>query len=116
MKHLFAAIVATALLAPAALAAHPGHDHKILGIVTVIHENHLEVKDAKGKITTHVIGATTKIRKDKSKAGLSDIKVGDRVVVTIRETKDKDGKVVANVVDVQIGAASTAAAKPAVKK
>ena len=115
MKHLFAAIVAAALLAPAIVEAHPGHDHKILGVVTVIHENHLEVKDAKGKISKHVLSATTKIRKDKSKASASDIKVGDRVVVTIRETKDKDGKMVANVVDVQIGAAATAT-KTAVKK
>jgi putative aminopeptidase FrvX len=115
MKHLFAAIVAVALLAPVTLEAHAGHDHKILGTVTLIHQNHLEVKDAKGKITKHVIGATTKIRKDKSKASATDIKVGDRVVVTTRETKDKDGKVVVNVVDVQIGVAA-AATKTAVKK
>ena len=115
MKPIFAAIIAATLLAPATLTAHPGHDHKILGVVTVIHQNHLEVKDAKGKISKHVIAATTKIRKDKSKAALTDIKVGDRIILTMRETKDKDGKVVVNVVDVQIGAAS-AVAKTAVKK
>lgn len=115
MKHLLAATLALALLAPAAIKAHEGHDHKVLGIVTVIHENHLEVKDTKGKVTKHLISATTKIRKDKSKASAADIKVGDRVVVTTRETKDKDGKVVVNVVDVQIGAAPVAT-KTSVKK
>jgi hypothetical protein len=115
MKHLFAATLALALLAPAATKAHPGHDHKILGVVTVIHQNHLEVKDAKGNVTKHVLSATTKVRKDKSKASAVDIKVGDRVVVTSRETKDKDGKAVMTVVDVQIGAAPVAA-KTTVKK
>ena len=115
MKHLFAATLALALLAPAAIKAHPGHDHKILGVVTVIHQNHLEVKDAKGNVTKHVLSATTKVRKDKAKASAADIKVGDRVVVTSRETKDKDGKAVMSVVDVQIGAAPVAA-KTTVKK
>lgn len=116
MKHLLAATVALALLAPAAIKAHPGHDHKILGTVTVIHENHLEVKDAKGKVSKHVLSATTKVRKVKAKATAADIKVGDRVVVTIRESKDKDGKVVANVVDVQIGVAAVTATKTSVKQ
>jgi putative aminopeptidase FrvX len=116
MKHLFAATLAVALLAPATMKAHEGHDHKIMGVVTVIHENHLEVKDAKGNVTKHVIGATTKIRKEKAKAGVGDIKVGDRVVVTTRETKDKDGKVVVNVLDVQIGAAANTATKDSAKK
>ena len=116
MKHLFAATLALALLAPAAIKAHPGHDHKILGVVTVIHENHLEVKDAKGTITKHVLNATTKVRKDKAKASATDIKVGDRVVVTSRESKDKDGKAIMTVVDVQIGAAPVTAAKTSVKK
>jgi hypothetical protein len=115
MRHLFAATLALALLAPAAIKAHEGHDHKTLGIVTVIHENHLEVKDQKGKVTKHVLGPTTKVRKDKSKASASDIKVGDRVVVTSRETKDKDGKVVVTVVDVQIGVAVVTTATTTVK-
>jgi hypothetical protein len=116
MKHLFVAALAVALLAPALVKAHEGHDHKIMGVVTLIHENHLEVKDAKGNVTKHVIGATTKIRKEKAKAAAGDIKVGDRVVVTTRETKDKDGKVVVNVIDVQIGAAANTDTKASVKK
>ena len=101
------------LLIPAAVAAHEGHDHKTLGTVSTIHENHLEVKDAKGNVSTFALGPTTKIRRAKAKAGVGDIKVGDRVVVTSRETKDKAGKVTVNVVDVQIG---VPAAVPAAKK
>ena len=113
MNRFVALALATILLAPAALAAHPGHAHKTLGTVSAIHENHLEVKDAKGKTTTFALEPTTKIRRAKAKAAASDIKVGDRVVVTTRETKDKAGKVVVNVVDVQIG---VAAAVPTAKK
>ena len=116
MKYLLAATIALALLAPAGIQAHAGHDHKILGTVTLIHENHLEVKDAKGKVTKHVLNATTKVRKNKAKASAADIKVGDRVVVTTRETKAKDGTVVVNVIDVQIGAPTVAAAKATAKK
>jgi hypothetical protein len=113
MNRLLALALTAVFLAPVALAAHPGHAHKTLGTVSAIHENHLEVKDAKGKITTFALEPTTKIRRAKAKAAAGDIKVGDRVVVTTRETKDKAGKVVVNVVDVQIGAP---AAVPTAKK
>ena len=103
MNRFVALALAAVLLAPAALAAHEGHAHKTVGTVSAIHENHLEVKDVKGKLTTFALAPTTKIRRAKAKAAAGDIKVGDRVVVTTRETKDKAGKVLVNVVDVQIG-------------
>ena len=103
MKRLVALALAAVLLGPAALAAHEGHIHKTIGTVSAIHENHVEVKDTKGKVTTFALDATTKIRRAKAKAGAGDIKVGDRVVVSTREIKDNTGKVVVKVVDVQLG-------------
>jgi hypothetical protein len=111
MKWLFSLMAAFALAAPVVLLAHEGHDHKVMGVVTAIHENHLEVKDVKGKVTTHELGATTKITREKTKLAASDIKVGDRVVVTTRETKDKAGKPVMTVMSVQLGVTASAAAK-----
>jgi len=111
MKLLFTIVAAIAIVAPAAVSAHEGHDHKVMGVVTAIHENHLEVKDTKGKMSTHTIAATTKITRDKMKLAATDIKVGDRVVVTTRETKDKAGKAVITVVSVQLGVSATAAEK-----
>lgn len=111
MKSIVSIVAALACAAPIALLAHEGHDHKILGVVSAIHENHLEVKDTKGKVTTHTIAATTKILRGKMKVATGDIKVGDRVVVTTRETKDKAGKAIVNVVSVQVGVNETAAAK-----
>lgn len=111
MKVVLSLGAALVLAVPVALFAHEGHDHKVMGVVSAIHENHLEVKDTKGKVSTHTIAATTKISRDKTKLAATDIKVGDRVVVTTRETKDKAGKAVITVVSVQLGVSETAASK-----
>ena len=103
MKWVLAFAVVALLAAPRAAVGHEGHDHKVMGTVTMVHENHLEVKDAKGKTTSVTVGPTTKIRRAKTVTNLASIKVGDRVVVTTRETKGKDGKVVVSVLSVEIG-------------
>lgn len=95
---------------PLALA-HEGHDHKVLGTVSTIHENHLEVTDAKGKATTLTLDVQSKVRRGRTMLRVEDIKVGDRVVVTARQVKDKDGKVRLMVKDVQLGTVTTTAAK-----
>ena len=103
-------VAAGLVLAAAPIAhAHEGHAHKVMGTVATIHENHLEVKDKDGKITTHQLDGKTKIRRGKAIAKLADIKVGDRVVVTTLESKDKAGKVVKTVTQVDLGAALAAA-------
>jgi len=62
--------------------AHPGHDHKILGTVTMVAADHLMVKDKAGKDSTIDITKETKILKDKKPAQVADIQNGMRVVVT----------------------------------
>ena len=96
-------IFSVALLIPGVLFAHEGHAHKVLGTVTAVHDNHVEVKDKDGKVSTHALDAKTKIRRGKSAASLGDIKVGERVVVTSVETKDKAGKAVVTVTQVDLG-------------
>jgi hypothetical protein len=105
MTRMMALVLTGLLLTPAVLPAHEGHDHKIMGVVSVIHENHLEVKDLKGKATSLVLGTATRIRRGKMIVRSADIKVGDRVVVVYRETKDKAGKVTVTVREVQLGVA-----------
>jgi hypothetical protein len=97
------------LVAPAWSLAHPGHTHKTMGVVSMVHENHLEVKDAKGKASTFTLDEKTRIRRGKSIVKAADIKVGDRVVVVAQETKDEaTGKATMTVVEVQLGTATTA--------
>ena len=95
---------AALLMVPLLAAAHPGHTHKVMGVVSTIHENHLEVKDAKGQASTFTLDSKTRIRRGKSILQLADIKVGDRVIVVTTETKDeKTGKTAVTVTEVQVG-------------
>ena len=93
---------------PAVSAAHPGHAHKVMGVVSTIHENHLEVKDAKDKASTFTLDEKTRVRRGKTILKAADIKVGDRVIVVYAETKDeKTGKTSVTVTEVQLGTAAS---------
>ena len=98
------------VIAAAPLAfAHEGHDHKLMGVVSMVHDYQLEVKDAKGKASAFTLDAKTRVRRGKEILKAADIKTGDRVVVLSREVKDKaTGKSTVTVLEVQVGAAATA--------
>lgn len=91
-RFVIGAALALALTVPAYLGAHEGHAHKVMGTVTTLHRNHLEVKATDGKSSTIRLNAKTKILRGKAKATAEEIKPGERVVVTATETKGKDGK------------------------
>ena len=82
----FTAAIGTA---PAALA-HPGHDHKVLGTVTMAAADHVMVKDKAGKDVTVHINAETKVVQAKKPLKVEDIKAGMRVVITAVTVKDQD--------------------------
>jgi hypothetical protein len=85
MTKLIAALLVmglVALSAPPRAAAHPGHDHTVMGTVKSIKDNHLEVEGKDGKVTLFMVAATTKILRGKVKASAADIKVGERIVAT----------------------------------
>lgn len=79
------------------LAAHPGHEHKILGTVTMAAADHVMMKDPEGKDHTIQINAATKFMRAKKEAKASDLKAGMRVVVTA-ET-DEDDALIAMVIE-----------------
>lgn len=89
------AVLAIALmlgLAPVAVA-HEGHDHTIMGTVSAIHKSHLEVKAVKdGKTSSIVLNDDTKVLREKTPVAVSDIRIGERVVVTAVTQKGPDGK------------------------
>ncbi|HXG89798.1 MAG TPA: hypothetical protein VNJ02_15825 [Vicinamibacterales bacterium] len=105
-RRLFVSMIAAAVWVAwsPALGAHPGHGHKVLGTVMVINGNHVELKDADGKKVMHMLDAKTKIRRGKTVMRASDLKVGDRVVLSVTEVKDKAGKVTMTVTEVQLAA------------
>ena len=111
MTRLIAVVIAGIFVAPTLALGHEGHDHKLMGVVSMVHENHLEVKDAKGGAKSFTLATATRIRRDKAIIKRDAIKVGDRVVVTWRETKDNGGRVTITVREVQLGTAAVATKK-----
>jgi translation initiation factor IF-1 len=93
------------VLAPA-LGAHEGHTHKVMGTVSAIHENHLEVKATDGKAVAVTLNDKTSIVREKARLAATDIKVGDRVVIAATQSKDKDGKVELVATQVKLGTAA----------
>jgi len=107
MRNALLVVLTTVVMAPWVLA-HEGHAHKVMGTVSVIHENHLEVKDKDDKTSTFVLNEKTKILRGKSLVKATEIKEGDRVVVTASEEKGADGKTTLVATEVRLGTSAAA--------
>ena len=70
--------------------AHEGHEHKAMGIVSVVDASHVEVKTTDGKTVSVQLNAETKYLKGKTPAALADVKVAQRVVVSYIEQGEKN--------------------------
>ena len=94
MMAAFSAVVLTA----GAAIAHPGHEQKILGTVTMAAVDHVMVKSPDGKHATVTITKDTKFMQAKKVMKASDLKVGMRIVVTA-VTDDNDEKLIAQIIE-----------------
>ena len=110
-RFILGAALVAALAIPGYAFAHEGHVHKVMGTVTVLHDNHLEVKATDGKTSTIVLNEKTKLLRGKAKVKLEELKPGERVVVTATETKGKDGKASLIATEVRLAAAAAPASK-----
>ena len=81
-------LLVLALASSARLWAHQGHDHKVMGTVTMSTADHIVVKDTDGKDVTVKVTKDTRV-KAKPTIKVEAIKVGTRVVVMAAEQKDK---------------------------
>ena len=72
----------------AVVRAHEGHDHKIMGTVTMAAADHVMLKDKDGKDVTLKVTRDTNV-KSKPALKLEEIKAGTRVVITATQAKDK---------------------------
>ena len=82
--------------------AHEGHDHKVMGTVTMAAADHVMLKDKDGKDVMIHVTKTTKI-KAKPAMKVEDIKPGTRVVVTAEMEKDQ---MMAKTIEVGVTAAA----------
>jgi len=91
MTRLLALLIALAVAAlgsTSRVLAHQGHDHKVMGTVTMAAADHLMLKDKDGKdVIVKVTRATTV--KARPSLKVEQIKPGTRVVITATEAKDK---------------------------
>jgi hypothetical protein len=71
----------------ARLLAHEGHEHKVMGTVTMAAADHVMLKDQHGKDVTINVTKETKV-KARPMIKVEDIKAGTRVVITAVEQKD----------------------------
>ena len=105
-KRAFVTILALAVLAlgsGARLLAHEGHEHKVMGTVTMAAADHVMLKDKDGKDVMVKVTKDTKV-KAKPAVKVEDIKVGSRIVVTAVEEKDKS----MTAKSIEVGAAAPA--------
>jgi hypothetical protein len=107
MKRLVAIVIAVSALMVGSgerIAAHEGHDHKIMGTVTMAAADHVMLKDKDGKDVTVQVTKDTKVR-SKPALKVEEIKAGTRVVITATQEKDKSFKAKT----IEVGAAATTA-------
>lgn len=83
------AVFTLALLGRPAIA-HPGHEQKVMGTVTMAAADHVMLKDPQGKVVTVQINKATKFIRDKKAVTSADMKVGMRVVITAVTDEDDD--------------------------
>jgi hypothetical protein len=91
MKRLLAMMSVLALVVFAArvpVLAHAGHEHKIMGTMTMAMADHVMLKDKDGKEVTVKVTKDTKVKANPA-IKVEEIKAGTRVVVSAVEEKDK---------------------------
>jgi hypothetical protein len=94
-KHLvLGALLVAALAIPVAVRAHEGHAHKVMGTVTLRHDNHVELKTPDGKTVMVMLNAKTTFARGKQKVDGTLVKVGERIVVEVVGEKDMTAKAV----------------------
>ena len=91
-RRLLIATFATLMLTAwsAAPEAHPGHEQKVLGTVTMVAADHVMVKTPDGKDTTVQINRDTRFLRSKKPMKASDLKVGMRIVIAAATDEDDD--------------------------
>lgn len=87
VRVILAAVLLAILAAPA--AAHEGHVHKLMGTIAEVHDDCVEIKATTGKTASISLNAKTKILRGTAAIKAADLQVGERVVATAVENKDK---------------------------
>jgi len=88
MKETLFALLLAIAIAPVA-RGHEGHEHKVMGTVTMAAVDHIMVKTTEDKEVTIQVTKDTKVMKGEDAMKTEDIDAGTRVVVTAVTEKDQ---------------------------
>lgn len=105
-RRLFCLALSSILILPAFVAAHEGHDHKIMGTIVSVTDKKIVVKPADGPEKSAEITPLTTLHKGKAKGAQTDLKAGLRVVLNVGA-----GKEPLKAKDIQYSAATATAKK-----
>jgi hypothetical protein len=89
-------------IAPGVLA-HEGHVHRLMGTVAAVNGERLQVKATTGQTSEIVVNDKTKILRGTTTQKATDIKQGERIVVTMTESKDPAGKAQLTAKEIHLG-------------
>ncbi len=70
------------------VAAHPGHDHKVMGAILAIDGHHVTMKTTDGKELTFEVTSTTKLTRSKKAGVFADLKSGLRIVCNVGDGEE----------------------------
>jgi len=91
MRHSATVLLATIVLgflSPVRTAAHPGHDHKLMGVISAIDGRHVTMKTTDGKELTFEITSTTRLLRAKKPGALADLTSGMRIVCNVGDGEE----------------------------
>ena len=77
-----------ALAVPVAALAHGGHTHKVMGTVSSVQGDRVEVKATDGKLVAITLTTKTAITRGKTKLDASALKTGERVSIDFTQDKN----------------------------
>ena len=100
----FVVLMAMAFGSRVQVLAHEGHEHKVMGTVTMAAVDHVMLKDKDGKDVTIKVTKDTKV-KATPMIKTEQITAGTRVVISAVEGKDKT--MTATTIEVGVAAAAT---------
>lgn len=89
MKYRTVVAAMLAVLMISSFAVAHGNEQHVLGTVSQISSNSITVKTVKGQTVTVDVTDKTEFTKSGNKAALSELKVGDRVVIHAEKNKGK---------------------------
>ena len=91
MRKLIVLAASLVFVATAAVQAHEGHAHKMMGTVKAVHAdmNHVELTTADGKTSGFYVNSDTKYVKGGKPATAAEVTPGFRVVIEATQSGEK---------------------------